>query len=176
MPSSLKPLNPQLALLQPYPFERLRQLFAGVTPAAAAAVPSEAAAVPCRKRRRLKPRALFSDIVSPDSSVDLFLPAWRKVKPQRGAGMSNFLSKHGAGARRPPASGRFTANAAPTKGTCARHQPLWWRGNGAPRKQQKPQTAAVGRPLPRPEVHSGQVPGRLRSRPRPLPCPLRRPP
>jgi N-succinyldiaminopimelate aminotransferase len=35
MPSSLKPLNPQLALLQPYPFERLRQLFAGVTPAAA---------------------------------------------------------------------------------------------------------------------------------------------
>ena len=35
MPSSLKPLNPQLALLQPYPFERLRQLFAGVTPRAA---------------------------------------------------------------------------------------------------------------------------------------------
>ena len=35
MPSSLKPLNPQLALLQPYPFERLRQLFAGVTPSAA---------------------------------------------------------------------------------------------------------------------------------------------
>jgi N-succinyldiaminopimelate aminotransferase len=34
MPSSLKPLNPQLALLQPYPFERLRQLFAGVTPTA----------------------------------------------------------------------------------------------------------------------------------------------
>jgi N-succinyldiaminopimelate aminotransferase len=32
MPSSLKPLNPQLALLQPYPFERLRQLFAGVPP------------------------------------------------------------------------------------------------------------------------------------------------
>ncbi|HEX3169498.1 MAG TPA: aminotransferase class I/II-fold pyridoxal phosphate-dependent enzyme, partial [Burkholderiales bacterium] len=28
-------MNPQLALLQPYPFERLRQLFAGVTPAAA---------------------------------------------------------------------------------------------------------------------------------------------
>jgi N-succinyldiaminopimelate aminotransferase len=27
-------LNPQLALLQPYPFERLRQLFAGVTPPA----------------------------------------------------------------------------------------------------------------------------------------------
>jgi len=37
MPSSLKPLNPQLALLQPYPFERLRQLFAGVTPSAAMA-------------------------------------------------------------------------------------------------------------------------------------------
>jgi N-succinyldiaminopimelate aminotransferase len=36
MPSSLTPLNPQLALLQPYPFERLRQLFAGVTPGAAA--------------------------------------------------------------------------------------------------------------------------------------------
>jgi len=35
MPSSLQPLNPQLALLQPYPFERLRQLFAGVTPSAA---------------------------------------------------------------------------------------------------------------------------------------------
>ena len=35
MPSSLKPLNPQLALLQPYPFERLRQLFVGVTPSAA---------------------------------------------------------------------------------------------------------------------------------------------
>ena len=33
--SSLKPLNPQLALLQPYPFERLRHLFAGVTPSAA---------------------------------------------------------------------------------------------------------------------------------------------
>ena len=28
-------MNPQLALLQPYPFERLRQLFAGVTPSAA---------------------------------------------------------------------------------------------------------------------------------------------
>jgi N-succinyldiaminopimelate aminotransferase len=28
-------LNPQLALLQPYPFERLRQLFAGITPSAA---------------------------------------------------------------------------------------------------------------------------------------------
>ncbi|HSS71186.1 MAG TPA: succinyldiaminopimelate transaminase, partial [Casimicrobiaceae bacterium] len=25
-------MNPQLSLLQPYPFERLRQLFAGVTP------------------------------------------------------------------------------------------------------------------------------------------------
>ena len=37
MPSSLQPLNPQLALLQPYPFERLRQLFAGVTPSAAMA-------------------------------------------------------------------------------------------------------------------------------------------
>jgi N-succinyldiaminopimelate aminotransferase len=36
MPSSLTPLNPQLALLQPYPFERLRELFAGVTPSAAA--------------------------------------------------------------------------------------------------------------------------------------------
>jgi N-succinyldiaminopimelate aminotransferase len=35
MPSSPKPLNPQLALLQPYPFERLRQLFAGVTPSTA---------------------------------------------------------------------------------------------------------------------------------------------
>ena len=30
-------MNPQLALLQPYPFERLRQLFAGVTPSAAMA-------------------------------------------------------------------------------------------------------------------------------------------
>ncbi len=28
-------MNPQLALLQPYPFERLRQLFAGITPSAA---------------------------------------------------------------------------------------------------------------------------------------------
>ncbi len=37
MPSSLTPLNPQLALLQPYPFERLRGLFAGVTPRAGAA-------------------------------------------------------------------------------------------------------------------------------------------
>jgi N-succinyldiaminopimelate aminotransferase len=27
-------LNPQLALLQPYPFERLRKLFAGITPPA----------------------------------------------------------------------------------------------------------------------------------------------
>ena len=35
MPAGLKPLSPQLALLQPYPFERLRQLFAGVKPAAA---------------------------------------------------------------------------------------------------------------------------------------------
>ena len=26
-------MNPLLSLLQPYPFERLRQLFAGVTPA-----------------------------------------------------------------------------------------------------------------------------------------------
>jgi hypothetical protein len=39
---------------------------AGVIPAAVAAVPSEAAAVPFRKRRRLKPRARFSDIFSPD--------------------------------------------------------------------------------------------------------------
>lgn len=28
-------MNPRLDLLQPYPFERLRQLFAGVTPPAA---------------------------------------------------------------------------------------------------------------------------------------------
>ena len=41
---------------------------------AAAAVPSETAAVPFRKRRRLKPRARFSDIASPDSSVDLLFP------------------------------------------------------------------------------------------------------
>ena len=27
-------MNPDLGLLQPYPFERLRQLFAGITPAA----------------------------------------------------------------------------------------------------------------------------------------------
>jgi N-succinyldiaminopimelate aminotransferase len=30
-------LNPDLGLLQPYPFERLRQLFIGITPAASLA-------------------------------------------------------------------------------------------------------------------------------------------
>ena len=105
-------------------------------------------------------------------------PPGAKLNLTRGAGCQVFLSKHGAGAPRPPASGRFTANAAegPTKGTFARHQPLWWRGNGAPRKQQKPQTAAVERRLPQLEVHSAQALGRRRSRPRPLPCPLHRPP
>ncbi len=32
MPDNAAPMNPKLSLLQPYPFERLRQLFAGVTP------------------------------------------------------------------------------------------------------------------------------------------------
>jgi N-succinyldiaminopimelate aminotransferase len=36
MSSSPAPLNPQLALLQPYPFERLRDLFAGIAPDATA--------------------------------------------------------------------------------------------------------------------------------------------
>ena len=50
---------------------------------AVAAVPSEATAVPFRKRRRLKPRARFSDIFSPDSSVDLPSTLWHKAKPSR---------------------------------------------------------------------------------------------
>ena len=71
---------------------------------ALAAVPSETAAVPFRKRRRLKPRARFSDIFSPDSSVGLVFPSWRKAKhSESGAGLSS-LSKQAWCGQEPPAS------------------------------------------------------------------------
>jgi hypothetical protein len=50
------------------------------------------------------------------------------------------------------------------------------RANEPPRKQQKPQTAAIEQPLPQRAAHSGQALGHRRSRLRRAPGPLRRPP
>ena len=93
------------------------------------------------------------------------------------------LSKHGAvRSPRPQShlpSGRFHRKRGPgvqLKGRLPVIGHCGGRGNRPPRKQQKPQTAAVERPLLQPEVHSAQALGHRRSRPRRAPCPLRRPP
>ena len=86
---------------------------------AVAAVPSETAAVPFRKRRRLKPRARFSDIFLPRfvGRSTLSLLAQSQTLPRLARACQGCLSKHGAvRSPRPPShlrSGRFTAKRGP---------------------------------------------------------------
>src|SRR5688572_11817738 len=74
---------------------------AGVIPTAVAAVPSEAAAVPCRKRRRLIARASRSPIDYPDPSVALVY-LWARPDPLKevivpDAGCLEYFGKQVAG-------------------------------------------------------------------------------
>ena len=84
MPSSLKPLNPQLALLQPYPFERLRAIVRGRH-----AEPREVADQPVDRRAQTSDAAVHS----------------RRAAPRAASGLANYPTTAGAPALREAIAG-----------------------------------------------------------------------